>query len=354
MSLATNLAASPAWLPHSIDESEDRLLFAHLTQDQYRAASFLDGRMLGSGVKTQWVPFADVLAALPPPRPLHAIFHIGHVGSTLIARLLGEVPGLFALREPAALRTLAEWRDVPHAWWTRLQVEARLDACLTLYSRTWAPGDTAFVKATSFASELAPAFLARPGARAVALGDPAQDYLATILAQDGNRAESRALAPSRLERLNRRLGAGAFHLADMSEGERVAMAWASETLTIADAAGTAGSSAAPVTQAFAAASPAPEPVFATTFAAFLATPAPTLVALARHFGADLSEAAAHALVTGPLMARYAKGPEHAYSPRLRADLLAQARREHAHEIRRGMTWLERAAAHPALAAVLKD
>ena len=319
MSLATNLAASPAWLPHSIDEPGDRLLFAHLTQNQYRAASFLDGRLLGPQVKTQWVPFAQVLGALPPPRPLHAIFHIGHVGSTLLSRLLGELPGMFSLREPAALRTLAEYQDTPEAWATPAEHAARLEACLTLWSRVWTPAQTALLKATSFASELAPALLARPGTRALLLTVRPETYLATILAQDGNRAEATALAPARLARLNRRLGHPAFRLAGLSEGERIAMGWACETASLAAAHG-----------------PASLPL---DFDTFLARPAETLAAAAAHLGAPPTTAEAERLVTGPLMSRYAKGPEHAYTPELRAQMLAQARAEHGGEIAKGLAWL---------------
>ena len=35
------------------------------------------------------------------------IFHIGHVGSTLVSRLLGELAGVLAIREPRLLRDLA-------------------------------------------------------------------------------------------------------------------------------------------------------------------------------------------------------------------------------------------------------
>jgi len=328
VSLAVNLAASPAWLPHSIDEPGDRLLFAHLTADQYRTASFLDGRLLGPQVKTQWVPFTDVLAALPPPRPLHAIFHIGHVGSTLISRLLGEVPGLFAMREPAALRTLAEYRDAPEAWTTPAQHAARLEACLTLWSRTWTPEQTALLKATSFASELAPAFLARPGTRALLLSVRPETYLATILAQDGNRAEATTLAPARIARLNARLGEPAFRLAGMREGERIAMAWACESASLAAARRPAS--------------------LAVDFDTFLARPAEVLARAAAHLGGALTPAEVDRLVTGPLTTRYAKGPEHAYSAGLRAQMLAQARAEHGAAIAAGMAWLERAA--PSLSA----
>ena len=41
-----------------------------------------------------------------------------------------------------------------------------------------------------------------------------------------------------------------------------------------------------------------------------------------------------------MLTRYSKAPDHEYSPALRAQVLAQARRERGEEIARGMAWLE--------------
>jgi len=72
-------------------------------------------------------------------------------------------------------------------------------------------------------------------------------------------------------------------------------------------------------------------------------PAEVLARAAAHLGGALTPAEVDRLVTGPLMTRYAKGPEHAYSAGLRAQMLAQARAEHGAAIAAGMAWLERAA-----------
>ena len=63
------------------------------------------------------------------------IFHIGHVGSTLIARLLGELDSVLSVREPRALRDLTFFPP---------EVSAQLRAALrALFSRTFAPDQTA-------------------------------------------------------------------------------------------------------------------------------------------------------------------------------------------------------------------
>ena len=54
---------------------------------------------------TPWVAYSD-------ERAVHFIFHTGHVGSTLVSRLLDETGDVLSLREPLPLRTLADAMDV--------------------------------------------------------------------------------------------------------------------------------------------------------------------------------------------------------------------------------------------------
>lgn len=323
MTLADALAGSPRWQPLVLDPAGDRALLVSLSAAEARAASFLDERILSGQTQAQWIPCGALIeAAAALPETHLAMHHIGHVGSTLIARLLGELPGVEVLREPAALRTLA---DAGVAWWSPAMRAARARACGALWSRTWAVGARALVKATSFASETAATYLARrdapPGLFVVA---GAEAYLATILGQDGNRAEAVALAPARLARLNARLQGSRFELWELSEGERVAVAWACETLTLG-----------------AAARLAPGRVGWLDFEAFLAEPEAGLRAAAAALGIDVGAADVAALVSGPLMGRYAKAPEQSYSPALRRAVLDDARARHGGEIARGLAWLER-------------
>ncbi len=86
-----------------------------MREEDYRAASFLDDRMLTAQSKGAWVPLEQVMekAQRIEARPLHFIFHTGHVGSTLLSRLLGETGGVLSLREPLPLRSLADAFDTP-------------------------------------------------------------------------------------------------------------------------------------------------------------------------------------------------------------------------------------------------
>jgi len=183
--------ASPAWLPFSLDPVTDQLAFLRMTDADYRAASFLDQRTLR--------PDSEILPAPWPALPADArrdaqyIFHIGNVGSTLISRLLGELDGVLALREPLLLRTFAESLPGPE----------HFDTLTALPARTFRPGQRANIKATSFTSEIADR-LVPPGSRALFLYATPDHYLENILAGENSWQTLQALSPVRLARLQGR------------------------------------------------------------------------------------------------------------------------------------------------------
>ena len=84
----------------------------------------------------------------------------------------------------------------------------------------------------------------------------------------------------------------------------------------------------------------PGRVIAVDFDDLLARLELTMAGIAAHFGLDVPASRLSELGRNPVMSRYSKAPEHAYSPALRAQLLAQARREHGDELRRGLVWLQ--------------
>ncbi len=326
------LTGSPELFPQAFDPQTDSVSLLRLTEADYAKASFLDGRIVGSQTMTRTVPFAEVEAAA---EGLHEasdyIFHIGHVGSTLLSRLLGAHPGIFALREPAIFRTLAQIRA--QGGWDDAKFEAHLCAFLKLWSRVFRPGQRTLLKATSFVSELAPEILARASQpKAIFMCVPPGDFLASILGAENSPREAQIMAPSRAARLNKRLGAG-IRADTLSIGEMVAMGWACEMTALAAA--------------------SPERVLWLNFERFLADPAAALVACFGHLGIGATPEQIKATVSGPDMRRYSKAQEFVYDAKLRADILAQARAQCGVEIKRGMDWLEKAAANfPAIGAAL--
>jgi hypothetical protein len=316
---ADEIRRSPAWLP--LEEAADRTMrLVRLDEAAYRGASFLDQRLLALGYERRacGVAVLEAAAAGLTPRP-HYVFHTGHVGSTLISRLIGAQRQFFALREPALLRGLAQNAPGGSA--------LALDTALALLARTWQPGERAVIKATSFVSELAgPMLAADSRSAAIFMFVGPLTFLRTILAGPNSRVETRQLGASRRQRLARRLGEGEWCAELHSEGEYVAMTWLCEMSAL-----------------YQAAARYKQQVYWVNFDAFLREPRAGLEAIFRFLGAAVAADDIQALVAGPLMQQYSKAPEHAYDAELRRRVLLSADAEHGVEIRRGMDWLRKVA-----------
>ena len=296
-----------AWLVQAIDPAARLARLVRMDAARYRAASFLDDRMLGDGAEARLCALDELIAAsarIDAP-PAGWIFHIGHVGSTLVARLLGELGGTLSIREPRSLRDLgaaadAERPALAHA--LRNAMARRLDA-----------DEAVVVKATSFVSDHAPLLIA-PGARALLLYATPRHYIEGILAGENSVVELRALAAERARRLAMR--GIALPGLDASDVQLAAAAWLCEMSALDVAADAV----------------APDQLMWADFDALLADMGDGLPRIAAHFGITAARAEIDAVVSGPLMQRYSKALEFDYSPALRAQLLAGAGREHRADI----------------------
>lgn len=331
--IAEELGRSPELFPFALDLSRDSLAFIRLSRSDYERASFLDARLAGTQTVERAMPWPQVAAAIDAAHLAERcafIFHIGHVGSTLLSRLVGSHPGVFSLREPALLRTFAQLEGpaAPTRFWSPEDFEVRLTDSLKLLSRTFATPQLPLIKATSFVSELAASLLSRASQpKSVMMYVAPESYLATILGGPNSRQEAQMLAPSRLQRLERRIGARAWELASLREGEVLAMSWACEMSALVHAASCGGSR-----------------VLWVDFDRFLENPESLLAAVLGHLGfEDTRIQEVRAMVQGPEMRRYSKAPEHGYDAALRLDVLNTARALHGAEIRRGLAWLDHAA-----------
>jgi len=325
---AAEIARDATWLAQALDPAAGMVRLIAMDRESYRAASFLDDRMLQQPVEAQIVPWADVESAMAdaPRTDARWIFHIGHVGSTLVSRLLGELEGVLAIREPRLLRDLA--LSPPEIR------ERHLAPVPSLMSRTFANDERACVKATSFVSEVAPE-LVPPGERALFMFATPRNYIASILAGENSLVELRQLAPSRAQRLPRRVSAiWAAH----NDAELAAIAWACEMTALEAAAG-----AMPDRQ-----------IEWADFDAMLEDMAPALGRVANFFGFDADEARLQAIAAGPLMTRYSKGLEYDYSAGLRRQLIADAAAANASAIDDALAMLGAAAEKsPMLARTLE-
>ncbi|HEU5286504.1 MAG TPA: hypothetical protein VFU20_08375 [Sphingomicrobium sp.] len=321
---AQEIARDARWLAQALDPDAGVVRLIEMDRQAYRAASFLDDRILQAPVHAVTMPWSAVAAAIPAGARADArwIFHIGHVGSTLIARLLGELDGVLSVREPRILRDLvaADRRE-------RFLAQVR-----KLLSRTFAADEVALVKATSFVGEIA-AELVPPGGRALFLFARPRAYIASILAGENSLKELDTLAGDRARRMAARVrGLGANTAAQLA-----AAAWACE-MTALEAAAEAMDD---------------WQVLWADFDALLADMDAALVDLAGFFGFEAAPGRLREIAGGPLMGRYSKALEHEYSPSLRRELIEQELRLQGRAIDDAVAMLERAATEsPLLASAL--
>jgi hypothetical protein len=322
---ASELSRSPSLYAQKYDSGRDSLFFVRLTREDYLAVSFLDDRMLAPGMQGTWVPHADAEKAVASAtgRPLHFIFHTGHVGSTLLSRLIDETGTVLGLREPLPLRVLADLSDMAGGMPSReAQFSARMMTFLKLWSRGFPDTHSVLLKATSSAGRLAPRLLTdSPASRAVYLNLRAEPYLATLLAGANAMVDLKGFE---LERRARLRGMFADVPQPASVGELAAMSWLVESLAQQTALEQFGDHVLPL-----------------DFDLLLSNLEPTIARVLQHLGIEAPPGFSAAITRSPVLTRYSKAPkEYAYSPTMRTQLLAQARREHAGEIRAGLRFLE--------------
>lgn len=315
--LPKDFATSARWLVQALDPASGVARLIEMTAENYRGASFLDDRMLRPGLNAAVATWEEIAEAMPADARCDArwIFHIGHVGSTLIARMLGELEGVLSIREPRTLRDLAEARAE--------QRDRFIGPTPAVFSRTFSQEQIALVKTTSFVSEIAPR-LVPPGQRSLFLYVTPRAYIANILAGEASLRELAARADKRIERMADRVGA---QWPSGTQAELAAAAWACEM--------TALESAAEVM--------AGQSILWTNFDEFLGEVAEAMHSIADFFGFPAEAGAIEAIAAGPLIGRYSKALEFAYSPALRNDIIAETGRRHAGDIASALAMLEQAA-----------
>jgi hypothetical protein len=300
--------ASAALFP--LDVVAAGVRFVALTEQDYRAASFLDQRLLGPHSRVGDVPW-KWLEDWCPERPpgCDFIFHVSHAGSTLISRLVGEVPSVLALREPLLLRSIARGEHAD-----------RLGLLLRLWSRGFHPGQRPVIKATSHANAIAARLLdAVPDSRAVLLEVPVETFLAAVL--DGAPGDVRGGAESRLRRLQAFGRATGQRVEELSIGEAAAMAWLCESLSLAELA-----------------RDYPGRTKRFDFDRFLADVPAGVDRVLGHLRRPERVAS---IDWRTIVGCYAKQPGVPYDAATRARLLEQSRLQHHEEIDRGLAWLAR-------------
>jgi len=295
---AEAIAHDARWLAQALDPAAGLVRLVAMTPEDYRAASFLDDRLLEQQVEPALMPWAEVSAAVAGVKrdDVRWIFHIGHVGSTLVARLFGELSQVLSIREPRFLRDLAALDPSQRA---EFIVPTR-----KLFSRSFGAGQSALVKATSFVSDIAAELVPADG-RALFLYASPRRYVASILAGENSVRELEALAPSRAERMAARV-----HSLPQprNHADLAAAAWACEMTALEAAA-----EALPDTR-----------ILWIDFDQMLGDVGGSVRRISQSLGLEAGMDELDALAASPLLKRYSKALEYDYSPSLRNDLISEA------------------------------
>ena len=300
------------WLAQAVDPRAGLVRLVEMTAESYREASFLDDRMFERPRSSHLLQWNEVASSIPADvrRDARWIFHIGHVGSTLVARLLGELDSVLSIREPRALRDLTFFPP---------DVRGRfIPALQALFSRTFASDQASLIKATSFVGEIAAELVPADG-RALFLYASPRSYVSGILAGENSRKELAGLASTRAGRLASR---GLRLPQPRHEADLAASAWACEMTGLEQA--------------------ACKTSLWLDFDGVLTDLEGSLRLMTEFFGFDASSEQLSAIADGPLTRRYSKAIEYEYSPQLRRDLLAEANEMHRADIESALAMLDAA------------
>lgn len=212
--------ASCNYYPVQFDLCRRLIWFAELKCETYRHAGFLTPKHARMSEERYVFNLDDVLLhdlSLPiGGAPSHYIFISAFCCSTLLARLLDEVPGCLVLKEPSILGQLAMLRYWPvaamssppqpagetpaprrsgHAaeWEENWQTWAAL--ATRLMTRTFEPGQTVIVKAADVCNTMGDVILANdPFSKAVLLSASLRTSILSVLKQEDRKKWTRKRA----------------------------------------------------------------------------------------------------------------------------------------------------------------
>jgi hypothetical protein len=324
------LRTNPDFLLQDIDFRERRGLVIKISETAYRKTAFLDERVFSADTQGAWFPLESLLqitAGLTITRSPHYISHIGHCGSTLISRLLGELPTIFSVREPVALLALAMVMREQDTTVTTLGIhewKRLLSMSLSLLSRTYRSDDKPVIKLTSAAGNLLEPLLdAHAESKALLLYVNLETYLTTMLRAEATRESVRVYSRAWLSDLRQQTGYAVLGKDPLDVGLQTAINWLAMLSTFSRA-----------TQRN------PGRTLWMNFDVFLGAPAKHMRILNDFLGLKASVDTINSLFNGELMQLYAKDPRQSFDKHMRQRELAAARQHFETEIRTAMDWAE--------------
>ena len=198
-----SVLASCRYYPVSADLGRRLVWFAEVERETYRRAGFLVPSQTPMGLERYGFNLDDlVLRDLGLPiggEPSHYVFISAFCCSTLLARLLDQVPGCLVLKEPGVLGQLAMLRYRTGTAEMQAAREAEWKPWgalgIRLLTRTFERGETVVIKASDVCNTMGDVLLANdPRSRAVLLSVPLRTFVLSVLKSEDRRLWTRKRA----------------------------------------------------------------------------------------------------------------------------------------------------------------
>jgi hypothetical protein len=315
-------ARNPEWIAHRYDPGHDAVHLLPVPRAVQRRLTFLTDEYLPNGLEPLVVRRRDAVDAMPPPAPLHFVFHSAFCCSTLVARAF-DLPGRsMGLKEPVILNDIIGWRRRGGQGPDMAEV---LDDALRLLARPFGAGESVIVKpSNAIGALIAPILTLRPQSHALLLHAPLRTYLGSIARKglDG-RLWVRTLLLGLLDDRLVDLGFSPRDHLGQTDLQVAAIGWLAQQILFQRLVAQFGAGR----------------VRTLDSATLMADPAIAMAALGAHFGVPLSQTELDGIVAGPAFTSHSKhGTAFGAAERAQEEEAGIAR--HADEIEKVIVWTQ--------------
>lgn len=232
---ANEVLSDPNWLPTGFGPNKT-IVFQKFEQGGIADSTFLDSRAKGITklkvqiAATQILPYAK---GIKSETVVNELFHISHVGSTLLAKVVQSVPASISYREPTIFKDMTnryyDFHSGANAFLAK-EMPLLLGAIYALFQR--GEFEHIFIKQTSGNLILPVKMAAKSGfslhKREAFLYTSAKDFISHAVKSQGAVADSVSGAPRRVGYFNRLCTFRRIELADLKPLEKVALIWLTE------------------------------------------------------------------------------------------------------------------------------
>ena len=298
----------------------------------FRNTVFLDERVLLEGAKGVKMHLKELNGLVKQQwdgkfLPCHFIFHLGHAGSTLISRMLDEIPDVFGMREPIIIRPIAIARNLSAAGkieTSEEKIHQDLQVLYLLLTRRFSPDEIMIMKTTSICANLSHDLIGfNNDNKGLVLSVSAEVNLANQMDKEQPK-DIEAFSLHRLFALQKREPGIEMDLKTMSRAELIALNWMGEVVELYDL----------VT------GPMKDRILSVDFDKFLNNKAAYVEKILKHFSLPGDAATVKRLTNSRVFDAYAKKPDFKYTAENRAGILTESRMLNHRKIKEGLALVE--------------